>query len=79
MEGEGVGRETERFGHTTCCHAFGAGLDQKPEYIEAVFLCEGRQGCYGGYFFHISTNIEILSERQGIANDLESVRTQTVR
>lgn len=66
MKSECVWGDRKRLGDLTSRHPAGTSLDQQPENIETVILCETRQGGDGVTSFHISTNIELFGESQRV-------------
>jgi hypothetical protein len=60
MEGQCVRRQSERVGNLTRRHPLGPGFDKEPEHVKSADLRERGERGYGFYFFHNSTNIELL-------------------
>ena len=64
MEGKCVRCELQGISNRSRRHTFGAGLDKQPEYVEAIVLCERRQGLQSTLLFHTSILIEIKLDCQ---------------
>ena len=61
-----VRREIECISHGPGGHSFGAGPDEQPEDIETIVLSQCSEGHDSVCLFHISTNMEMFSGRQGV-------------
>jgi len=58
MERQRIGRQPQAAGNMACRHALRPGLDQKPEYGEAIVLRKRGQNRQSVLFSHISIVIE---------------------
>src|SRR3984893_4068263 len=59
MKGQSVGRQVECLRDIASSKPLQPGLDEQPEYSEAIVLCEGGQRGQRIRLFHISKNMEI--------------------
>src|SRR5205085_6541001 len=60
MKREGIRCELQRAGNRACRHSLRSGLNQQSEHVETIVLGKRRERRDGIYFFHTSTNMEIL-------------------
>jgi hypothetical protein len=66
VKGKRSGRQSKTLTNSPGCHAFGASFHQQSEDREAAFLSQSGE-CFDRLcHFHISNNIEILSQRQRV-------------
>jgi hypothetical protein len=66
MKGQVVRGELERVGDGSSGHAFWSRFDKKAKDIKTIVLRESGQSRQSMLLLHVSTNIEISAERQGI-------------
>jgi hypothetical protein len=76
MERERVRREIELLGHLAGRHPLPTGLYQLPEHVEAIILSESSQSHHGVFFFHNSTNMEILPQCQGLISTTIEINSE---